>query len=188
MTDRLDCPAVDELDAALALGAPGTRRGARRGREHLATCDQPHLQLRAFVGAERGLVHEQRSDSPGATRPDPRSADGHHGRAGASSRARKGDARGWLDWLSPRVARPLAVAAVAALILAVGAWNLTLQSQLDQRDRALRSVADAISGGEVAFRVTGSAGRGYVVDTPGIGAALVITDLETLPADRLYEL
>ena len=89
--------------------------------------------------------------------------------------------------LSPRVARPLAVVAVVAL-LAVGAWNLALQSQLDQRDRTLRAVAAAVSGGEAAFRVEGSAGRGYVVETPGRGAALVIGDLTTPPAGRIYEL
>jgi anti-sigma-K factor RskA len=73
-------------------------------------------------------------------------------------------------------------------VLVVGAWNLTLQSQLDQRDRTLRAVAAAISGSDIAFRVEGSAGRGYVVDTPGVGAALVIADLAELPADRIYEL
>jgi anti-sigma-K factor RskA len=81
----------------------------------------------------------------------------------------------------------LAVVAVVAL-LAVGAWNLALQSQLDQRDRTLRAVAAAVSGGEAAFRVEGSAGRGYVVETPGRGAALVIGDLTTPPAGRIYEL
>jgi anti-sigma-K factor RskA len=94
---------------------------------------------------------------------------------------------GWFDWLSPRVARPVAVAAVVALV-AVGAWGVTLQSQLAERDRALRAVADAIADGETAFRVEGSAGRGYVVDTPGSGAALVVADLAALPADRIYEL
>ena len=177
MTDRLDCPAVDELDAALALGAvPPDELPAAR--EHLATCDQPHAQLRAFLGADQVL---SMSLEPVAPRPALRD------RLSGSLTPAGAPRRGWLDWLSPRVARPLAVGAMA-LVLAVGAWNLTLSSQLDQRDRALRSVADAISGGEVAFRVAGSAGRGYVVDTPGVGAALVITDLETLPADRLYEL
>ena len=177
MTDRLDCTAVDELDAALALGAvaPDELRAATA---HLATCDQPHSQLRAFIGAGQVL---SMSLEPVAPRPALRD------RLMASIAPASRPRRDWLDWLSPRVARPMAVAAVAA-VLAVGAWNLTLQSQLAQSDRALRSVADAISGGEVAFRVEGSAGRGYVVDTPGVGAALVITDLEALPSDLLYEL
>jgi anti-sigma-K factor RskA len=95
--------------------------------------------------------------------------------------------RGWLDWLSPGVARPLALAAVAAVI-AVGAWGFSLTSQLGERDRALQQVADAIAGGEVAFRVSGDAGRGYVVDTPGSGSSFVVADLDPLPTDRLYEL
>src|SRR4029453_10425746 len=95
--------------------------------------------------------------------------------------------RGGLDWLSPRVARPVALAAVVAL-LAVSVWNLNLQSELSRRDAALRAVANAIAGGEAAFRVDGSAGHGYVVETPGEGAALVVADLAKLPADRLYEL
>ena len=73
-------------------------------------------------------------------------------------------------------------------MIAIGAWSVGLQSQLDERDAALRAVANAISGGDVAFRVAGDAGRGYVVETPGEGAALVVTDLQQLPADRLYEL
>ena len=88
----------------------------------------------------------------------------------------------------------MALAAVAALI-AVGAWNVSLQSQLGQlqsqvgqRDAVLREVANAISAGQAAFRVEGAAGRGYVVDTPGVGAALVVTDLADLPPDRIYEL
>jgi anti-sigma-K factor RskA len=176
MTDRLDCRAVDELDAALALGAL-PRDEMRAASEHLATCDQPHAQLRAFLGVGQVLSMSLEPVTPRPALRDRLMA------SIAPATAR----RGWLDWLSPAVARPLAVAAVA-VVLAVGAWNLTLTSQLDQRDRALRAVAEAISGGEVAFRVAGSAGRGYVVDTPGVGAALVIADLEALPSDQLYEL
>lgn len=186
MSDVLDCQAVDELDAALALGAVEPDE-ARAVAAHLATCAEPHAQLRAFVGAGEVLMmsNDPVSPSPGlrdrlmAT--TARTAQEHRA---APERA---TARGWFDWLSPRVARPLAVAAVAALI-AVGAWNVALQSQIGERDRALQAVAAAISGGEVAFRVDGSAGRGYLVDTPGTGAALVIADLATLPADRIYEL
>lgn len=177
MTDRLECATVDELSGALALGAmpPDELRAAA---EHLATCDQPHAQLRSFLGAEQVLAMSLERVVPSPALRD---------RLMADIAPAKAPRRGLLDWLSPRMARPLAVAAVAAVLL-VGAWNLSLRSQLDQRDAALRSVADAISGGEAAFRVEGSAGRGYVVDTPGVGAALVIADLATLPSDRIYEL
>lgn len=193
MSDRLDCEAVDELDAAFAFGALGEDE-ARAVAEHLASCDQPHQQLRAFVGAAEVLAMSADPVPPGPGLRDrlmasiERTAQEHRvppvSAAPASDRA---SGRGWLDWLSPHVARPLAVAAVVAL-LAVAGWNLALQSQIGERDRALRAVAAAISGGEAAVRVDGSAGRGYLVDTPGSGAALVIADLTTLPADQLYEL
>ena len=181
MTDRLDCQALDELDAALALGAVPSDE-LRSATEHVAICEEPHTQLRAFLGAGQVL-----SMSLEPVTPSPALRDRLMASIAPVSVPVIAHRRGWLDWLSPRVARPLAVAAVAA-VLAVGGWNLALQSQLAQRDRTLRGVAAAISGGEVAFRVEGSAGRGYVVDTPGVGAALVIADLQTLPADRLYEL
>ena len=192
MIDRFDCQAFDELDAALVLGAV-TPEEARAALDHLATCDQPHERLRELLGASEAVAM-----SLDPVVPDPRLRDRvmasvartpqeHHTAPPVGRPLQAEQGRGWLGWLSPRVARPLAVAAVVAL-LAVGGWNLTLQSQIAQRDRALRAVAEAISGGEVAFRVDGSGGRGYVVETPGTGAALVITDLASLPSDKLYEL
>jgi anti-sigma-K factor RskA len=191
MTDRFDCQAFDELDAAIVLGAV-TPEEARAALDHLATCDQPHDRLRELLGASEALAM-----SLDPVVPDPKLRDRvmasiartpQEHRAAPQVLAPDGErGRGWLGWLSPRVARPLAVAAVVAL-LAVGGWNLSLQSQVAQRDRALRAVAEAISSGEVAFRVDGSGGHGYVVETPGTGAALVIADLASLPSDKLYEL
>jgi anti-sigma-K factor RskA len=190
MSMRLDCQAVDELGAALALGALDAQ-DVRAVEDHLATCAEPHAQLRAFLGAHEVVAMglDPVPPSPGLRDRLMASVDRtpqEHAATPAMARGRTAT-RGWLDWLSPRVARPLAVAAMAA-VLAVGAWNLVLQSQIGERDRALRAVAAAISGGEVAFRVDGSAGRGYLVDTPGTGAALVIADLSALPANELYEL
>jgi anti-sigma-K factor RskA len=194
MSDRLDCQGADELDAAFALGALPPDE-ALAVVDHLATCSEPHAQLRAFVGAgevlamssepvrpsaelrERVMASVARTPQEGVARQQ----------ADAPAQDRAATPRGWLSWLSPGVARPLAVAAVVA-VLAVAGWNVTLQAQLGERDRALRAVAAAISGGEVAFRVDGAAGRGYVVETPGSGAALVVADLASLPANRIYEL
>lgn len=194
MTDEIrpmDHAAVDELGAAYALGALEPDE-ARAVRDHLATCTQAHAELRSLLGADAVLAMSLEPVEPSPAlrervmasieRTVQERAPVVRPTAGAEP-----PRRGWLDWLSPRVARPLAVAAVVAL-LAVGAWGVTLQSQLAERDRALRAVADAIADGETAFRVEGSAGRGYVVDTPGSGAALVVAELAALPADRIYEL
>ena len=191
MSDEMTHSQVDELAGAFALGALDADEEAAL-MAHLATCDQPHLEVRDAAGA--GLLMAASLDpvapssalrdrlmatierTPQAQEPAP---------AAAPTPAAR---RGWLDWLSPRVARPLALAAVAA-VLAVGAWNLSLQRELEVRDAALRAIANAISGGgQVASRVEGDAGRGYVVETPGVGAALIVTDLAALPADKLYEL
>lgn len=189
MSDEMTCSNVDELAGAFALGAMEPEEEAAL-RAHLADCEQPHVEIRNALGA--GVLLAASLDP---VTPSPALRDRVMATIERTPQLRRPPVpaspppmrRGLLDWLSPRVARPLALAAVVAL-LAVGVWNVSLQSQLGQRDAALRAVANAISGGEVAFRVDGSAGRGYVVDTPGEGAALVVADLADLPADRLYEL
>lgn len=194
MTPRYTCKEVDELAGALALGAIDADE-MRAAAEHLETCPEAHAELRAMVGADAVLVAGLEPIQPSAGLRDrlmdsvtamPRAAD-----VAAPVPQQRDQVMsprgGWLDWLSPQVARPLALAAVVAVI-AVGAWGVSLSSQLGERDRALRAVADAIAGGEVAFRVAGDGGRGYVVDTPGPGASFVVADLGSLPADRLYVL
>jgi anti-sigma-K factor RskA len=197
MTDELrpmDHAAVDELGAAFALGAlePDERRAVEA---HLATCPEPHTEVRSLIGVEQVLAVSLEPVQPSATlrerimasieRAPQEHAAARPARRPAATEPR--ERRGWLDWLSPRVARPLAVAAVVALI-AVGAVGLNLQAQLAERDEALRAVADAIASGQTAFLVEGDAGRGYVVDTPGDGAVLVVAELASLPTDKIYEL
>ncbi|MEP6469260.1 MAG: anti-sigma factor [Chloroflexota bacterium] len=193
MTPRFACRDVDELAGALALGAVGPDE-ALAAREHLETCPEPHGELRSLMGADAVLAAGAEPIQPRAGLRDrlmdsvartPQGVVTHAPAApGAPVVERR---RGWLDWLSPRVARPLALAAVVAVI-AVGAWGISLSSQLGERDRALRAVANAIAGGEVAFRVDGDAGRGYVVDTSGSGSSFVVADLNPLPTGKLYEL
>ena len=180
---------VEELAGAFALGAldPEEEMAVRA---HLADCREAHPELEAALSAAMVMAESLEPVPPSADLRDRLMATiertPQENRQPVTEPQKK-PGRGWLDWFSPRVARPLAIAAVAAVI-AVGAWNLSLQSQVEQRDAALRAVADAISGGQAAFRVEGAAGRGYVVDTPGEGAALVVTDLADLPPDRIYEL
>ncbi len=190
MSAEMTCGAVDELAGAHALGALEHDEGLAVA-QHLASCDQPHIELRAAMGVGETLAMSLDPVPPSPALRDrlmatiERMPQEH--RPAAAPAPSSAIRAGWLDWLSPRVARPLAVAAVVAS-LAVGVWNVGLQAQLGQRDASLRAVAAAIAEGQAAFRVEGSAGRGYVVDTPGAGAALVVADLEGLPADRLYEL
>ena len=189
MSDEMTCSQVDELAGAFALGALDAEEQAAL-RAHLISCDQPHLEVRDALGAGMLLAESLDPVTPPPALRDrlmatvERTRQEHRPTVPGSPLAAR---RSWLDWLSPGAARPLALAAAIALV-AVGVWSLSLQSQLGQRDAALRAVANAISGGDVAFRVDGSAGRGYVVDTPGEGAAFVVADLADLPADRLYEL
>jgi anti-sigma-K factor RskA len=191
MTPRYDCRDVDELAGALALGAVDADE-ARAASEHLETCAEPHTELRSLLGADAVLAAGLEPIQPSAGLRDRlMESIGQAPRAtveAAPDEPRERTARrGWLDWLSPQLARPLAVAAVVAAV-ALGAWGVTLSGQLGERDRALRAVADAIAGGEVAYRVEGDAGRGYVVDTPGSGAAFVVADVGELDAGKLYEL
>ena len=184
MTLRFECRDVDELAAALALGAVDADE-AGAAREHFETCAEPHAELRSFLGSDAVLAAGLEPIPPSAGLRDRlmRSIAEAPGAAAAPEQPRGG----WFDWLSPQVARPLALAAVVAAV-AFGAWGVSLAGQLGERDRALRQVADAIAGGEVAYRVEGDAGRGYVVDTPGSGAAFVVADVGALDADKLYEL
>jgi anti-sigma-K factor RskA len=190
MSDEMTHESIDELAGAFALGAV-TAEEAAAVRAHLATCDQPHAALREAFPAGDVLAASLEPVQPSSALRDRLMSTVE--RMPRADRGRVAEVKppwprtGWFDWISPRVARPLAVAAVVAAI-ALGAWNIGLRSDLDQREAALRAVAAAIANGQTAFRVDGSAGRGYVVDTPGEGASLVVADLKSLPADRLYEL
>jgi anti-sigma-K factor RskA len=196
MTLHYVCADVDALSGALALGAVDGDE-LRAARDHLATCQEPHAELRSLLGADAALAASLEPIQPPAGLRDrlmatvaeapqegaaPRVVDAPVPAADEPRHAR----RGWLDWLSPDVARPLAVAAVVALI-AVGVWGLSLSAQLSEQQRALDEVA-AVADGATAHRVDGEAGRGYVVDTPGTGASLVVANVTELEDDQLYEL
>ena len=190
MSDEMTHESIDELAGAFALGSLDADEMAAV-RAHLAACDQPHVELREALPAAEILAASLEPVQPSAALRDRLMATIERTQPAAVPPVEvvkpPWPRPGWFDWISPRVARPLAVAAVVAAV-ALSAWNVSLRSDLDKRDAALRAVAAAIANGQTAFRVDGSAGRGYVVDTPGIGASLVVADLKSLPADRLYEL
>ncbi|HET7582023.1 MAG TPA: zf-HC2 domain-containing protein, partial [Candidatus Limnocylindria bacterium] len=52
---RFTCQDVDELAGALAIGAVDADE-ARAAREHLATCPEPHAELRSLIGADAVLA------------------------------------------------------------------------------------------------------------------------------------
>src|SRR5687768_966325 len=184
----LDCSAVDELAASYALGAvePGEDRDISA---HLATCDQPHEDARALISVAAVLTSslERVTPSPGlrdrlmttiAETPQ------EHRPAVAAVRQPVGSDDGprrppW--WrLSPL---PSALAAVAlAAAIGLGAWGITLNSQLAEREAALRAVASA----DAIYAASGTAGSGWVIES-GEQAMFMAEDLADLPPDRLYE-
>ena len=191
----LDHAAVDEMGAALALGAlePDELRAVI---DHLETCPEPHSELRSFLGAGDVLAAslEPVDPSPGLRdrlMDTVASTMQEHGqeatpvaRVAAPLEKRRG---GLFDWFSPRLARPLAAAAVV-LAVAVGIWNVSLQGQVAQRDHTLRAVAQAIASGQTAFRVSGSGGSGYVVADKSGNASFVGANLAPLQPSQIYEL
>ena len=142
MTLQYRCADVDALTGPLALGAVDADE-LRAAREHLASCPEPHAELHSLLGADSALAASLEPIQPSAGLrdrlmatvaevPQDRAEDGLVRATEEPQPAR----RGWLDWLSPNVARPLAVAAVVALI-AVGVWGLSLSSQLTEQQQAL---------------------------------------------------
>lgn len=191
----IGCDRVDELAASYALGAvpPDEERAIS---EHLASCDEPHAEARELIGAA-GFVpvalepvvpspalrarlmatvaataqdHAPRR-IPAAPAPVPQVED---------RRPLVDDRRPW--WRVAPLPSALAAAGLAAAV-GLGAWGLTLNQQLAEREAALRAVAAADS----AYAVSGPAGSGWVLESDG--RALFLADsLADLPADRLYEL
>jgi anti-sigma-K factor RskA len=190
--ETVGCDAADELAGAYALGAlDQDGRAAVEG--HLATCPHAHEELRSLIGAGAVLAAslDPVAPSPGlrdrvvasvAVAPQDRAEP----RLAPQAAPPQTPVAGPFAWLNGGFARGLAVAVVVAV--AFGGWNLSLQAQLSSRDRALRAVAQAIAGGDATFRVTGTAGAGYVVADQTGAASLVVADLAPLDANRIYEL
>jgi hypothetical protein len=185
---RLDCSAVDELAASYALGAvdPGEDRAIS---DHLASCDRPHAEARAFIGVAGVL--------PGSLEPMTPSS-GLRGRLMATVSAtpqehRPAAAASVREPVSPvEVPRrawwpagwqPSALAAVAlAAAIGLGAWGATLNGQLAERDAILRAIASA----DAIYEASGPAGIGLVIQS-GEEAMFMANDLAELPSGQLYE-
>jgi anti-sigma-K factor RskA len=181
MSDRISCAAVDELAAAYLFGA-ADRDEDQAVTEHLASCREPHAELRDGLGGDllalglepvepRPELRDRLMATVARTRQD-------HVAARAEVPAPR---RGMFDWLADGWARGVAAAAVVAVI-ALGAWNIGLQGQVSASRQVARAVADA----EAVHSVSGDAGRGLLLDT-GSGAAFVAAAMADLPSDRVYE-
>jgi len=185
---RLDCDTVDELDAAIALEAitPDERRAIA---DHLASCSRPHERVRSLLGAGVALASALEPVAPSldlrarVMRSVAATAQDHRPAAAAQRTVPEAPPHhGWLDWLSPGVARGLAglgVAAAAVLLV----WNVTLQGQVSESDRIRTALADA----QAIYPVTGEAGQGLLIDTPA-GPRFLAARLERPPSGTLYVL
>jgi anti-sigma-K factor RskA len=185
---RMSCEQVDELAAAYALGAVDPDED-RSMSEHLAICDQPHAEARDLIGAGAALAatgEEIRptpglrdrlmatvAETPQEHRPAPAPA-------AIPTGAEAEQKRPW--WRMQPVAMGIATVALL-LVIGLGAWGLNLNAQLAEREDALRAVASA----NTAFAVSGSAGRGWVIES-GDSAQFVAVDLAEPPSGQIYEL
>jgi len=186
----MTCHEIDELAAAYALGALSADE-ERATSEHLATCAESHVEARTLIDAAllvpaaldpivpSDALRARLMSTIAATPQD------HAVPAAAPTRpvAIEPEATSRRPWWSFG-ALPSAVAAVAlAVAVGVGAWGVSLNQQLAERDAALRMVASA----DAAHAVTGSAGSGWVLETDG-QAIFLADELAALPSDQLYEL
>lgn len=180
----MSCSQLDELAGAYALGAVEADED-RAISEHLDTCHQPHGEARELIGAAgaMGVAAAAVMPSPAlrdrlmttvATTPQ------EHRPAAVTPMPEHEPKRAW--WRHQPVMAGVAAGALAAAV-GLGAWGLSLNVQLAEREDALRAVANA----EAAFAVAGSAGAGWVIESGDV-AHFVAEDLAELPADHIYEL
>ena len=192
MNDRaaLDCATVDELAAAYALDAVDPDE-AHAIDAHLAGCARPHGEARALLAAgdlvpvalepvaPSSALRDRLMATVAATPQEHRPMVARPTSAGAPS-APAASRRAWWQ-LGPL---PAGIAAVSvALAVGLGAWGLSLNAQLADRDAALRVVATA----DAAYAAHGEAGRGWVIES-GDQAMFMADGLADLGAGQLYEL
>jgi anti-sigma-K factor RskA len=186
----MTCETVDELAAAYALGAVAPDDDAAIG-THLADCDRPHVEARELigVGAFVGASVEPVAPSAGlrarlmataaVTPQEHRSVDRAPASRDVAVQPRPAPRPWWqAGWLSAALG-----AAAVVVILALGAWNVSLNQQVAERDAVFRAVASA----DAVHQVAGPAGSGLLIEADG-EATFVAEDLAMLPGGSLYEL
>jgi anti-sigma-K factor RskA len=187
MNERLDCSRTDELAAAYALGAlDGSDERALSA--HLVTCDRLHAEARSLIDAAAVLPASLDPVAPSPALRD---------RLMATVAATPQEHRPAVAPVRERVAAPIEPrrawwqlgplpAGLAALGLAaavgLGAWGVSVNAQLAERDAALRAVASADS----IHAASGAVGSGWVIES-GDEAMFMAEDLAELPDGQLYE-
>lgn len=182
----MDCASVDEVAAAYGLGGvdPVEDRAVSL---HLASCAEPHAEARELIGAASvvsaaldplppsAALRDRLMATVASTAQEHRASRPIPTYVPAPERARP-----WWSW----GALPSAVTAVAlAAAIGLGAWGASANAELEERDALLQAVASA----DVAYRVSGPAGDGWVLQSGG-EAMFMADDLDALPADRHYAL
>lgn len=180
-----DCTTVDELAAAYGLGAvePAEERALSA---HLAECTNPHVEARGLIDAAAAVPAGLEPVAPSAALRERLMAT-----VAATPQERPVAAapeRQVIDLPSRRrwwQAGPLPAALAAAALVAavgVGAWGVSVNSELAERDAAIRAIAAA----ESIHRATGTVGEGWVIESGG-QAMFMAEDLADLPDGQLYE-
>jgi anti-sigma-K factor RskA len=182
------CDQVDELAAAYAVGAVEPTE-EREISQHLSTCDRPHVEARQLIDAAAAVPAQLDPMLPGPalrarllatvaeTAQDHRPAPAPRRLVEAPPAER----HRWWQRSSPMLG--LAAAGALALAVGLGAWGVSLQQQVADRDTALRAVATA----DAAHRVTGSAGSGWLLETDD-ETVFLAEGLAALDGGRIYEL
>ncbi len=187
----IDCQTFDEVAPAYGLGAAEGRE-IDAIEQHLDFCTEPHDEARELIAAASLIPATLEPAVPSAalrgrlmatiaeTPQEHRSTAVSPGRRTAVIEPMTTPRRPWWQF----GAMPSAVAAVGlAAAVGLGAWGITLNGQLSDRDAALRAVASA----DAAYVAEGDAGRGWVIQN-GNEALFLADGLAELAAGQLYEL
>lgn len=183
------CSEVDELAAAYAVGGvePHEEQAISA---HLTSCSEPHAETRDLIVGGAVVPTMLEPITPSAALRErlmstvARTPQDHRlHTAPVPDRVRavvSAPRRAW--WQANPLPSALAAVGLAAAV-GLGAWGLTVNNELREREAALGAVASA----DAIYAASGAAGSGWLIQT-GDEARFMATDLTELPSDRLYEL
>ncbi|MGI8870971.1 MAG: anti-sigma factor domain-containing protein [Candidatus Limnocylindria bacterium] len=209
MTQPLVCTDVDELAAAHALGSLPPAEAAAVER-HLATCREPHAEVREAAAFVERLTREVPTPVPppalrsriiasAAAVPQESAVDERLGqprtavgpaRSEPTAVARDRVPARWGSvprWRWPSLGRLMVGASLAAAVVLAFAV-VQLQGALNGRDDQLNRIAGVLANGSQAVRIETGAARGYLVRGSSGSATLVMTGIAPPPAGKVYEM